>query len=209
VTSTAAYNLNTTSGLYISTTDPTKTLSFNRFCSGYLAENGFAGCPIWFAPEEGAANSLGWAVTPDGVAHALEGLGRYSKENVVAASQYRADNSDTTVLFSTEDFADGEVYMFVGNQTADDPNGFKDGDLYVLKVAGAAFEGDIASSTTASWTKVDKSVALNADGNVLSAWVNAEGRSTNFQRLEDFAEDPNNPGTYYWYLPRNQTFHLL
>ncbi|HEY9619963.1 MAG TPA: glycerophosphodiester phosphodiesterase family protein [Crinalium sp.] len=163
-----------------------------------MADNGFADDPIWFAPEEGGGNSLGWAVTADGVAHALEGLGRYSKENVVAASQYRADNSNKTVLFSTEDFADGELYMFVGQQTADDPNGFKNGDLYVLKVAGANDESDIGTSTTASWTKVDKTVALNPDGNVLSAWVNAEGHSTNFQRLEDFAEDPNNPGTFYF-----------
>jgi len=60
--------------------------------------------------------------------------GSLLKENVVAASQYRADDSDTTVLLSPEDFADGELYMFKGKQTADDPNGFKTGDLYVLKV---------------------------------------------------------------------------
>jgi len=33
---------------------------------------------------------------------------------------------------------------------------------------------------------------------VLSDYVNAEGRSTNFQRLEDLAEDPNNPGSFYF-----------
>jgi len=32
---------------------------------------------------------------------------------------------------------------------------------------------------------------------VLSDYVNAEGRSTNFQRLEDLAEDPNNQDFYF------------
>jgi len=54
---------------------------------------------------------------------------------VVAASEYRAENADTTVLLSPEDYADGELYMFAGKQTAD-TNGFKTGDLYVLKVDG-------------------------------------------------------------------------
>ena len=63
-------------------------------------------------------------MSPDGVAIALDGLGRYSKEQVYSASQYRADNSDLIVLLSTEDFGDGEVYMYVGQQTEDNPNGF-------------------------------------------------------------------------------------
>jgi len=84
--------------------------------------------PVWFAPEETGPDGRGWAVTPDGTAQALEGLGRYSKR-MVAASQYRADDSDTTVLLSPEDFADGELYMFKGKQTADDPNGFKTGSV--------------------------------------------------------------------------------
>jgi len=76
-----------------------------------------------------------------------EGTGSLLKENVVA-SQYRADDSDTTVLLSPEDFADGELYMFKGKQTADDPNGFKTGDLYVLKVEGADNEKQISDSPT-------------------------------------------------------------
>jgi len=43
--------------------------------------------------------------------------------NVVAAFQYRAVNSDKTVLFTTEDNADGELYMWLGQQTAEDPIG--------------------------------------------------------------------------------------
>ena len=198
VDSTGTYELNLDTGEYVNTEDPDATLTFNRFCSGFLAEHGFEGGPIWFAPEESSPDGRGWAVSADGTALALEGLGRYSKENVVAASEYRADNSNKTVLFSTEDFADGEIYMFVGQQTEDDPNGFKNGDLYVLRVEGSDYESEIGASTTGTWTKVDSNVALNPDGTVLSDWVNAEDRSTNFQRPEDIHEDPNNPGTFYF-----------
>ncbi|WYL98236.1 MAG: esterase-like activity of phytase family protein [Gloeotrichia echinulata CP02] len=210
IDSTGTYTLNTTTGLYTNAATG-KTLTFSRFCSAYLAEYGFVDSngkevPVFFAPEEGGNTSRGWAVTPDGKAFAIDGLGRYSQENVVAASQYRATNSDKTVLFSTEDFADGEVYMWVGTQSVDDPNGFKNGDLYVLKVDGADFEGQVTEGAkkAATWTKVDKSVVFNADntpkatGADLSTFVNSAGKSTSFQRLEDFAEDPKNPGTFYF-----------
>ena len=193
------YTLNKTTGLYEAI--GAAALSFNRFCSGYLAESGFAGAPIWFAPEESGATSRGWAVassgTNSGQAQPLNGLGRYAQEQVISASQYRAGNpSGKSVLFSTEDFADGEIYMFVGQQTPDDPNGFKTGDLYVLKVNGADFEGSISGTHTATWTKVDDAASV-ANGTLLSNYVNANGRSTNFRRPEDIAEDPNNPGTFY------------
>jgi Ca2+-binding RTX toxin-like protein len=204
VDSTGTYTLNTTTGLY-EQAGSTSTLSFGRFCSAYLAQYGFVDsngndAPIFFTAEESGANSRGWAITPDGTATALDGLGRYSKENVVAASQYRANNSDKTVLISTEDNADGEVYMYVGKQTADDPNGFKNGTLYVLRVDGVDNEGQITEGSTknATWTLVDQSAALSSDGTILSSYVNANQRSTNFQRLEDIAEDPNSPGTFYF-----------
>jgi glycerophosphoryl diester phosphodiesterase len=185
---------------------------FGRFCSSFLAESGFEGGPIYFAPEESDGNSRGWAVTPDGTAQALDGLGRFSKENVIAASQYRATNSNKTVLLCTEDTGDGELYMFVGNQTAADPNGFKDGDLYVLKVTDYSGETLIEGvKVGATWVKVDRSAVYDTKGTEnraddvakitgldLSNWVNASGRSTNFRRLEDIAEDPNNPGTFYF-----------
>ncbi|MDX2097002.1 MAG: DUF4114 domain-containing protein [Leptolyngbyaceae cyanobacterium bins.59] len=210
VDSTGTYTLNTTTGLYTNTAGA--TLSFNRFCSAYLAETGFVNVngqevPVYFGPEEGGNTSRGWAITPDGTALAIDGLGRYAMENVVSASQYRAVNSTRTVLFAAEDFTDGELYMWVGNQTTADPNGFAsaNGDLYVLRVANTEFEGDITEGQkTATWTKVDKSAVFNADGTPkangadLSTFANTTGRSTNFQRLEDFAEDPNNPGTFYF-----------
>ncbi len=173
--------------------------AFNRFCSSYLAETGFVGGPVYFTAEEGGGASRGWAVTTDGTAQALDGLGRFSKENVVSASQYRATNSTQTVLISTEDTNDGEVYMFVGKQTPTDPNGFKDGDLYVLKVTG--FTNETLTEGTpvgATWVKVDPSVIPDATGAALSTWVNDPTRSTNFRRVEDIHEDPSKPGTFYF-----------
>lgn len=204
VDSTGTFELDLVTGQYLNTDPNSEAIfgefgAFSRFCSGYLATSGFEGGPIWFAPEESGDTSRGFAVTPDGVALALDGLGRYAKENVLAADQYRANNSDRTVLLATEDFADGELYMFVGRQTEADPNGFTDGDLYVLDVQGADSEGQISEGPTAAgWTLVPGDVALSPDGKILSDFVNAEGRSTNFQRLEDIAEDPNNPGSFYF-----------
>jgi Ca2+-binding RTX toxin-like protein len=210
VDSSGTFKLDPVSGNY---KNGDQTFNFNRFCSAYLADKGFVGkdgkpSPIFFTAEEGGDNSRGWAITPDGTAQALEGLGRYSKENVWAASQYRAGNpTKKTVLLSTEDTADGEVYMYVGKQTAEDPNGLKNGDLYVMRVKDADYEGKITSEnkpTTATWTKVDKNALFGADGQpladgkALSDFVNKGATSTNFQRLEDIAEDPNKPGSFYF-----------
>jgi Domain of unknown function (DUF4114) len=210
VDTTGTYNLDTSTGKYINSAGVSLP-SLSRFCSAYLAQGGFVDgtgkeAPIFFAPEESGNTSRGWAVTPDGKALALDGLGRYAKENVVAASEYRALNSNKTVLISSEDNADGELYMWVGEQTLDDPNGFKNGNLYALKVDGADFEGQVSEGAkkAATWTKVDKSAVFNEDGtpkatgNDLTTFVNAAGKSTNFQRIEDLAEDLNNPGTFYF-----------
>lgn len=209
-------------------TDPDQILNmdshqnFTRFCSGYLAASGFVNnkgedTPIYFVAEESTgtdtspAHSRGWAISVDGVALALDGLGIYAKEQVYSPTQYRANNSDYTVLISTEDYKDGELYMYVGKQTADNPNGFtnkpEDFDLYVLQVVDPTTKKVFGFETmaenqelTAQWTKVPDEIALGTQ-NELSDWVNAEEngvlRSTNFRRLEDIAQDPNNPNDFY------------
>lgn len=210
VDSSGTFKLDTTSGDY---KNGAATFNFNRFCSAYLASSGFVGAdgkaaPIFFTAEEGGDTSRGWAVTTDGTAQAIEGLGRYARENVMSASQYRAGNpSKKTVLISTEDFADGELYMYVGNQTTEDPNGLKNGDLYVMRVKDADYEGKLTTegvSTSATWTKVDKNAVYGADGKplatgiALSDFANKGSNSTNFQRIEDIAEDPSKPGSFYF-----------
>jgi glycerophosphoryl diester phosphodiesterase len=206
------YTLDLSSGDYLDSQGGVLNLvygpNFSRFCSGYLAAEGFRDlngepAPIWFAPEEVGPNGRGWAVYPDGTAVVLDGLGRYAKEQVYAASQYRADDGSQTVLISTEDSADGELYLFVGQQTAADPNGFADGDLYVLRVEdsqGAIFDYETMPEGVAligRWMPIPDAVALGS-GQELSDWVNEDGGSTNFRRPEDIHEDPNQPGTFYF-----------
>ena len=205
VTNATTYTLNLETGFYENDLDETFALS--RFCSGYLADAGFVGldaapAPVWFGPEEYGAG-LAWAVYPDGTAVSIDMLGRYAKEQVYPPLSYRHTSSDTTVLLSTEDFGDGEIYMYVDQQTPEDPNGFEGGDLYVLRVEdvqGMVFEYETLTEgveLVAAWTSVSDTIALS-DADTLSDWVNAEGRSTNFRRPEDIHEDPNNPNTFYW-----------
>ncbi|MCB0037251.1 MAG: hypothetical protein KDE51_24640, partial [Anaerolineales bacterium] len=78
------YTLNTTTGNYV---DNNGLILNNgahnnlyRFCSGSLAAEGFVDAqgqptPIWFAPEESGQTGRGWAVSADGTAVALHGLG--------------------------------------------------------------------------------------------------------------------------------------
>jgi secreted PhoX family phosphatase len=190
--------------------------NFSRFCSGYLASQGFVdkngnSIPIYFAPEE-VDNGYGFAVTPDGTGTPIRGLGVFAKEQIYAPTQYRAGNpSGKTVLLSGEDNGDGELYMYVGEQTPDDPNGLKDitNSLYVLRLEDK--DGNVYKYETmpenaelvAKWVAVPDDVTLNSDGKVLSSWVNGTDengilRSTNFRRIEDVAEDPNNPGSFYF-----------
>ena len=199
--------------------------NFGRFCSGYLAATGFVDpvsgteVPVWFAAEETDGTSQGWACYPSGTAEAITGLGRYSKEQVFALKNYRAQNSTKTVLLSTEDGSalKSEVYMWVGTQTTADPNGLAaaNGKLYVLKISGADTEAvdpstdqtatDLlipTTATAASWTEVPAAAATAATGADLAAFVEGSTagvrNSTGFTRVEDLHEDPANPGTIWF-----------
>ncbi|MGB3558404.1 MAG: hypothetical protein WBA24_07650 [Geitlerinemataceae cyanobacterium] len=123
----------------------------------------------------------------------------HAKEQVYSASQYRATHSDKTILFGLEDFGDGELYMYVGNQTAADPNGFHSGQLYALKVAGHDWETlPEGAAQSAAGTAVPQDAALEPKGLALNTFVNTPGNTTNFRRLEDLHKDPNNPGSFYF-----------
>ena len=221
------YSLNTTTGNYQDASGNVLTWfnheNFTRFCSGYLAAQGFVDAqgnaiPIWFAPQE-RSDGVGTPVQANGLATPVKGLGTLSKENVVAASQYRAANSEYTVLLATEDRGNGELYLYVGRQTPDNPNGFwssvADGanfELYVLQVVDAA--GNVYGYETmpenvklqTRWTLVPDAIAVNPNPEPLSNFADAgpanqilgNFNSTNFRRLEDIHEDPNKPGTFYF-----------
>lgn len=196
------YTLDLTSGEYRDEAGNTRLLS--RLCSGTLAMEGFQDGggnqgPLWFTAEESGPSGLGWAIFPDGTALALHGLGRYSKEQVLPATHY----PDLTLLLSTEDTADGELYLYVGARTPTDPNGLHEGVLHVLRVEDAGGAGldyetlPLGAALTGRWTPLPAPVTQGSGGG-LSAWVNDQGRSTNFRRLEDIAADPTHPGRYYF-----------
>jgi hypothetical protein len=228
-----SYNINYETGLYENVDNSGDILNgdvgaLSRFCSGFLADEGFIDpetgeeTPMWFGPEEdGAPSNRGWAITANGIAYSLDNLGRFSKENVVSPVNYRplseGNTSNQTVLLSTEDFSDGELYMWVGRQTAADPNGFSQGELYVLQVVDPETDEYYSFETmpedvalTAKWNQVPEQIALGSRQDTpeeitanLSEWSNANDnsgnpRSSNFRRLEDIGEDPTNPGTFYF-----------
>lgn len=203
------YRLDLTTGQYINAEGEhfNGGNGLDKFCSGYLVPNGFMDLagqanPIWFTAEEGGSASRGWAVFPDGTAMSLDGLGKYRKEQVLSAQNYRENNSETTIILSTEDSADGEMYLYRGQQTAQDPNGFFTGTLHVMRVKD--FGGSIVAYETMTegvpytyeWVQVPQQLAMG-DGDGLSNWVNSVNRSTNFRRLEDIHEDPRRPLTFY------------
>ena len=216
----SVFKLNTESGDYVNTDGVVLNEAFgendvnlSHLSSGYLASTGFVddegdAIPVWFAPEEVNPRGRGYAVFPNGTALALDGLGLYSKEQVYTPLQYRASNSNVTVILSTEETTDGEIYMYVGEQTADDPNGFLNGQLYTLRVedeAGTVFADESMPEDTVLrgvWVTVDQDRIDVTDARALSNWVNGadEGilRSTNFAKSEDIHEDPNKPGTFYF-----------
>jgi subtilisin family serine protease/Ca2+-binding RTX toxin-like protein len=236
------YSLNVNTGFYENPDSPEDlTTSLNstvdtilggltRFSSSFLAESGFVDpatnqeAPLYFLSEEGEApTNRAWVVTVKGDALSLDGLGRYARSSVVAASEYRplvvgTNLSQKTVLLSTENSEDGEVYLWVGNQTPEDPNGLKDGQLYVLQVSHPT-TGDVYAYETldedtlavVKWVPVPKEVVLppittlspDQLTDVLSDYVNGlsvdgTARSTNFRRVGDIGEDPSQPGVFYF-----------
>jgi subtilisin family serine protease len=236
------YSLNVNTGFYENPDTPGDlTTSLNstvdtvlgglaRFSSSFLAESGFVDpatnqeAPLYFLSEEGEApTNRAWVVTVKGDALSLDGLGRYTRSSVVAASEYRplvvgTNLSQKTVLLSTENSEDGEVYLWVGNQTPEDPNGLKDGQLYVLQAShpttGQVYAYEtLAEGTPAvvKWAPVPKEIVLppittlspDQLTDVLSDYVNGlsiDGiaRSTNFRRVGDIGEDPSQPGVFYF-----------
>ncbi len=193
------------------------------FCGGMLAETGFINPatgkpePVWFADEEnGGYSGVAWACFPDGVAYAVEGLGIYEKETTIALRSYRPQTEKLTILVGSEDDDDSEIHLWIGKPTADDPNGFVTGQLYVMKIAGAAREsgpgrldgeaasdhsvaadgastiGAVGDSKPCSWVAVPKEATRTRESLAdFAGAVDANGarRATAFLATEDLNED--------------------
>jgi len=193
------------------------------FCGGTLAPTGFVNPrtgkeePVWFADEEnGGYSGIAWACFPDGVAYPLEGLAIYEKETTLALRSFRPKTHGVTILVGTEDDDDGEVYLWVGKPTADDPNGFVTGQLYAMKIEGAAREsgpgrfdgqpaagastaadapsvvGSIGDSKACSWTAIPKDAVKTRQS--LADFIDqrdtaGKRNATSFLAIEDVNED--------------------
>lgn len=178
---------------------------FGGLCAAIFIPEGFD-TPIFLTSEEGDGAFSSYAVAvKTGVATRIEGCGAIHHENTVVASSYLPSKNHPakkTILLTSDDSASGELFMFVGQQTAEDPNGFANGELYALKVDGFEHEFmEIDEVYPVSWTKIPHDIA-HAVGptayDALDAWVNTGNRTTNFRKIEDLNEDPNNPETFYF-----------
>ena len=136
-------------------------LNLSRFCSGFLAEEGFEGDPVWFAPEENGNPGRGWAVSPDGVAIALDGLGRYSKEHLLQEDETAFGGE----IMSAED-RDARVlsYNIAQNEGVEG-----DDAVTALFELDESVEGEIFDGGVGSW---ESSGIIEVDPNAL------EGRSS-------------------------------
>lgn len=180
---------------------------FGGLCSATLIQkDNFEGGAVFLSSEEGDGGYESWAVYVEtGQAVRLEGCGALHHENTIVASSYlpkKNHPSKKTVILTTDDSPSGEVFMYVGDQTASDPNGFSMGTLYVLRVEPFSYElMDEGTVYTTSWTAIPRDVAIGmgVDGyNAIDAWVNDQNRSTNFRKIEDICEDPNESETFYF-----------
>ena len=194
------------------------------FCGGMLAETGFINPAtgkeeaVWFANEEnGGYSGVAWACFPDGAAYPLEGLGIYEKETTLALRSYNAKTHGVNVLLSSEDDDDGSIYLWIGKPAGGDPNGFANGQLYAMKIAGAAREsgpgkldgtpddqpsvaadgesvvGKEGDSRPCTWIAVPKEATRTGDAlaDFLSGKdANNGRRATAFLAPEDINEDP-------------------
>lgn len=97
--------------------------------------------PVWCASEEDDGYSaLSWAVFPDGRALPIEGLGISEKENTLPLLGNRPAYSNHMLIVATDNETNGENYLWVGTPSDSNRNGFRNGELYVMKIPGLARE---------------------------------------------------------------------
>lgn len=187
--------------------------AFTRFCAGELAgPSAFFDATsglgtqtrIYLAGEEAGVEGRPVATiltgADQGNAFEVAALGNQSFENLVASPFAQAK----TIVATTDDTGNGQVYIFVGNKQATGTDlqkaGLDSGVLYGIKVAGIANETNANVGAFGSFTLE----AVGADGNVknqtgaqIQAASVADG-ITGFLRPEDAAWDPDHPNVLYF-----------
>ena len=206
---------------------PNHSENINRLCSAYLAPAGalVSGkkgwkTPLFFTGEEGGDESRVFVLDPlTSVAYQAPRLGLAAWENAVAVS----GTGDDTVVFATEDGADGigsatvspatasstdlaagsQVFLYRGTKTSSgtfmDRAGLNNGYLSVMKIAGVVDETQFRTLYPIKGTKVDVTfpeINWAADGQTQN--IQARLKGTSLGSPEDIAVNPANKNEVYF-----------
>lgn len=191
------------------------TSAFNRFCSADLPEVsalfnastglGYNGGRVFLNGEESGTEGRAFAHFVSGSlagnSYELAGLGRLAHENVVA----KPDSGNKTVVATTDDGQNGQVYFYVGAKQASGSElqkaGLLGGSLFGVKVGEMIDETSgakpLGSDDISSFTMVNLGDVSAMSGTALDAASEAAG-VTSFLRPEDGAWDTINPNRFYF-----------
>jgi hypothetical protein len=191
---------------------PGGSKALSRLCSGDLPEvsafyNDATGLGtterIFMSGEESGVEgrAFGHVVTgPDaGTSYELPYLGKFAWENAVAMP----NSGDKTIVVGLDDGTGGQVYVYVGTKQATgntvEKAGLTNGELYGVKVADVATEGNATSlpGGGAAFTLVPLGDVSTKTGAQLNDASVAAG-ATSFNRPEDGSWDPSDPDNFYF-----------
>ncbi|MDI4237193.1 hypothetical protein OZ411_30745 [Bradyrhizobium sp. Arg237L] len=209
-----------TTNSYVDHNASNSPVSFNRFCSADLADQGafysaetglgFNGGRIYLNGEESGVEGRAFAHivggAQDGNSYELAGLGNMAFENVVAS----AHTGDKTVVAALDDGQNGQVYFYAGDKKATgnavEKAGLTGGHFFGIHVN--EFEGTLNNNepNTASPLGTDEKstfsiIDLGDVSGMTGAEIDAASEAagvTSFLRPEDGAWDTLNPNRFYF-----------
>jgi len=201
-----------------SSSNPTTTAAFSRFCSSDMpAKSAFYNAAtgkgtqsrIFMNGEESGSGGRAFAhvaTGPEaGVSYQLPHLGVSSWENEVA-SPYEQDK---TVVIGMDDATPGQVFVYVGTKRTTgneiEKAGLFGGKLYGVSVVGMYSEQSASfPAPNTTFNLVDLGNIVNMSGSAFESHNNNMG-TTRFLRPEDGAWDPTNPNDFYFVTTNNFT----
>ncbi len=205
------WNPVTSSYISYSSSFPSTSTAFNRFCSADLPEisafyNSTTGKGtmerIFMNGEEAGSGGRGFGhiVTgaDAGTTYELPYLGKFSWENSIACPT----ESDTTMVIGTDDATPGQIYVYLGNKrnvgNDIEKAGLTGGKLFGIAVSGMTVETNSSLPTPGTpFSLAEIGHVQNMSGSAINSASNIAG-VTNFLRPEDGAWDPSNPNDFYF-----------
>ena len=192
-----------------------QALALSRFCSADLPEIsalynastglGYNGGRIFFNGEESGVEGKAFAHfvsgSQAGNSFELPWLGKLAHENVLA----KPNAGNKTVIATTDDGQNGQVYFYVGNKQATGSDlekaGLVGGSLFGIKVDEMVDEATgakpLGSDDISGFSMVNLGDVSKSTGAALDAQSETAG-VTSFLRPEDGAWDTLNPNRFYF-----------